>query len=346
MRSVRPELKHRVASLFAGIGGICLAFKNAGAEIIWANEIDHNACVTYRANFGDSYLVEGDITEIRSFPHADILTAGFPCQAFSIAGYQKGFTDERGNIFFEVIRAIRKIKPKAIFLENVKNLENHDRGKTFRIICDALRGEGYHLTYQVMNAMEYGDTPQNRERIYIVGFRSKKHLSNFRFPLPIPLNRTIHDLIDIGEREDSKYYYDTDSQYYSMISKNIKRKETVYQLRRVYIRENKSNVCPTLTANMGSGGHNVPIIMDNFGFRKLTPRECFLFQGFPKDFVLPKEVCNTSLYHQAGNSVVVPVVQRIAEHMMQALGKPRAKNKQKQGSELQNVESFLPIEFE
>lgn len=314
-----PGGKLKVASLFAGVGGICLAFKNSGAEIVWANEIDHDACVTYRSNFGESYLVEGDISTVSPVPDFDILTAGFPCQAFSIAGYQKGFTDPRGNIFFEVVRILQEKKPRALFLENVKNLEKHDGGNTFRVIKEALKQEGYFISYKVMNALHYGNIPQNRERIYIVGFRNKDDFSNFRFPDPVKLTRSISDIVDRSRPVEMKYYYSEKSRYYSKLVSSIKRRETMYQLRRVYIRENKSNVCPTLTANMGSGGHNVPLLLDDFGIRKLTPRETFRFQGFPDSFVLPGTVSDSALYHQAGNSVVVPVVQRIAERIIYAL---------------------------
>lgn len=347
MELLKSGGKYKVASLFAGIGGICLAFKNSGAEIVWANEIDHDACVTYRSNFGDSYLVEGDIKYISPVPDFDILTAGFPCQAFSIAGYQKGFTDPRGNIFFEVVRILQEKKPRAIFLENVKNLESHDGGNTFKIIREALRQEGYYLSYKVMNSMYYGNIPQNRERIYIVGFRKKLDLSNFHFPDPVKLTKTIHDMVDTTEKVDEKYYYRNNSQYYSMMTSSVKRRDTVYQLRRVYMRENKSGVCPTLTANMGSGGHNVPIILDGFGIRKLTPMETFRFQGFPDSFILPDSLSNSSLYHQAGNSVVVPVVERIANRIIQAMSETdKISRSFAEDSKENSTQKFLSIELE
>lgn len=319
MEKPTPWARFRVASPFAGVGGICLAFKKCGAEIVWANEIDHNACITYRSNFGGSYLVEGDISTISPVPDFDILATGFPCQAFSIAGYQKGFTDPRGNIFFEVIRILQEKKPRAVFLENVKNLEKHDGGNTFKVIISALKQEGYFISYKVMNALHFGNIPQNRERIYIVGFRNKDDFSNFRFPDPVKLTKSIDDIVYRSRPADGKYYYSGMSRYYAKMVSSIKRRDTVYQLRRVFIRENKSKVCPTLTANMGRGGHNVPLILDDFGIRKLTPRETFRFQGFPESFILPDTISDSALYHQAGNSVAVPVVQRIAERIIYAL---------------------------
>lgn len=315
--------KYKVASMFAGVGGICLGFKRAGAEIIWANEIDKYACITYRENFGDSYLVEGDIRDIdtKDIPDFDILTSGFPCQAFSIAGYRKGFEDERGHLFFETLRVIKDKKPRAFFIENVKNLVSHDKGKTFRIIYDALRDAGYYVRYQVLNSMEYGNVPQNRERIYIIGFLNKEECNSFYFPEPVPLKKTINDIVKKDEKKEDRYYYGKESKYYKMLKESMKNEDTVYQLRRIYVRENKSNVCPTLTANMGTGGHNVPLIIDKFGIRKLTPRECFLFQGFPEEFKIPSKVSNTQLYKQAGNSVTVPVVERIARNMILVMEK-------------------------
>lgn len=314
------ETRLRVASLFAGIGGICYGFKQAGAEIIWANEIDKDACKTYRHNFGDGYLVEGDIHDVKAedIPDIDILNGGFPCQAFSIAGYQKGFEDTRGTLFFEIARILAVKKPKAILLENVRNLESHDKGKTYQVIENTLHELGYYVHHKVLNTMEYGNVPQTRERIYIVGFLSKDAYDNFRYPAPIPLTRTIHDVVDFSKKQDDKYYYGK-SIYYDRLKEMMKSQDTVYQWRRVYCRENKSNVCPTLTANMGTGGHNVPLILDNYDIRKLTPEECVGFQGFPPEFSFPDDICNASKYKQAGNSVSVPVIKRIAENMLKAL---------------------------
>ena len=313
-------MKHKVASLFAGIGGICYGFIQAGAEIIWANEIDKDACKTYRHNFGGKYLVEGDIKKIdaNDIPDIDILNGGFPCQAFSIAGYQKGFADERGNLFFEIARILEIKKPKAIFLENVKNLESHDHGNTFKVIVETLEKLGYHVHHKVLNTMEYGNVPQNRERIYIVGFLSEKAYDAFQYPGPVPLTKTIGDIIDFSDKKPEKYYYNN-SRYYKELKSVMTKQDTIYQWRRVYCRENKSNVCPTLTANMGTGGHNVPLILDNYDIRKLTPEECVGFQGFPSEFSFPDTICNASKYKQAGNSVSVPVIKRIAENLIKAL---------------------------
>ncbi|MDO4803154.1 MAG: DNA (cytosine-5-)-methyltransferase [Prevotellaceae bacterium] len=310
----------KVASLFAGIGGICYGFKQAGAEIVWANEIDKDACKTYRHNFGGDYLVEGDIKEVdpNDIPDIDILNGGFPCQAFSVAGYRKGFDDERGNLFFEITRILEIKRPRAVLLENVKNLEGHDKGNTFKVIKEQLELLGYHVHHKVLNTMEYGNVPQNRERIYIVAFLSEEAYNKFEYPQAIELTRNIHDVIDVTDKKPLGLYYEN-SKYYPELKKTMTRKDTVYQWRRVYCRENKSNVCPTLTANMGTGGHNVPLILDDFGIRKLTPEECVGFQGFPETFSFPDDISNASKYKQAGNSVSVPVIKRIAENIVKAL---------------------------
>jgi len=312
--------RYSVASLFAGIGGICKGFETQGASVVWANEIDKYACQTYRTNMKSTVLIEGDIYDIdeKKMLDADIITAGFPCQSFSVAGKQLGFKDARGNLFFEIMRFIRAKQPKAILLENVKNLVSHDDGNTFKIIIESLKEEGYYLKYKVMNTMEYGNIPQNRERIYIIGFRKQDDYNRFVFPNPISLTNRLSDIINCNEKQEDKYYYTEKSKFYDLLNQSIDKQSTVYQLRRVYVRENKKGVCPTLTANMGTGGNNVPIIRDRYGIRKLTPFECFKFQGY-KDIVLPTQVSDSQLYKQAGNSVSVPVIERIAKNIISAL---------------------------
>jgi len=317
----------KIASLFAGIGGIDLGFMQAGFESVWANEIDTFASQTYSLNHTTTKLVVGDICKVKAndIPQIDILTAGFPCQAFSVAGYKKGFDDDRGNLFFQIIRLLTEMKaldklPKVIFLENVKNLQNHDNGNTFKVIKKELESLGYNLSAKVLNAMEYGNIPQRRERIYIVAFLNHDVLSYFEWPQKIKLTNTLNSIICRNEQVDKKYYYLSNSKYYNLLHEHIKSNTSIYQLRRIYIRENKYGVCPTLTANMGMGGHNVPIILDNNNnIRKLTPKECLILQGFPHDFLIPQNVSNSQMYKQIGNSVCVPVVKRIAKAIKQAI---------------------------
>lgn len=310
--------KYRTLDLFAGIGGIRLGFEKNGFETVFGNDYDPFCKPTYDLNF-NTPLIVGDISKISSdeLPDFDILLGGFPCQSFSIAGYRRGFLDTgRGDLFFDIVRILRDKKPKAVFLENVKNLHTHDKGKTFKIICDALDDLGYKIKEAVLNSAEYGDVPQNRERIYIVGFQSEKSHDAFEFPKPKKRSKVIQDLLD--KDVDEKYYYNKHPKY-NELKKEITKRDTVYQWRRVYIRENKSNLCPTLTANMGTGGHNVPLIKDHKGIRKLTPRECARFQGFPESYKLPSDLADSRLYKQFGNSVTVTVIQRIAKNIKKAM---------------------------
>jgi DNA (cytosine-5)-methyltransferase 1 len=309
--------------LFAGIGGFRLALQNVGGKCIYTSEWNTDAQKTYRANFGE--VPFGDITKdkIKSYipDNFDVLCAGFPCQAFSIAGYQKGFADTRGTLFFDIEQIIEKHKPKVVFLENVKNLVSHDNGNTFKVIIDTLEDKhGYKVFYKVLNSMKHGNVPQNRERIFIVAFDPKqvKNYDKFTFPDEIKLTKTIHDFLEKGKQADN-LYYKKEHQYYSELEKSMVSKDTVYQWRRVYARENKSNVCPTLTANMGAGGHNVPLIIDDFGIRKLTPKECFAFQGYPIDKYILPNIANSKLYMQAGNSVTTTLIERIGNEIIKTI---------------------------
>lgn len=315
--------KLKVASFFAGVGGIDLAFEQTGAfETIYANEFDEYAADTFEENFKNVKVDRRDIHDVKTneIPDVDVVIGGFPCQAFSIAGYRKGFEDERGELFFELVRVMEDKRPRFAFFENVKNLVGHDNGNTFRVICEQLDILGYKYIYQVMNASQYGNVPQNRERIYIICFRDVEDYEKFKLPLSIPLTKTIKDAIDFNTKQDDKYYYTEEKcSFYKELKDHMLTHDTIYQWRRIYVRENKSNVCPCLTANMGTGGHNVPLILTHSDeIRKLTPKECFNIQGFPKEFKLPNQ-SNTRLYKQAGNSVVVPVINRIANQIKEIL---------------------------
>ena len=312
--------KLKVASFFAGVGGIDIAFERAGFKVCWANEIDANASKTYSLNFKNPLrtadIHKVDATEI---PEFDVMVGGFPCQAFSVAGYRKGFDDERGNLFFELERVFKAKSPSVVFLENVKNLVTHDKGNTFSVILKHLKEAGYHVKYKVLNACEYGNIPQNRERIYIVGFKDADVAEAFTFPEPVKLTTQLSDVIDFtSQLDESLYYVKERCPFYEELEKSITSQSTVYQWRRQYVRENKSGLCPTLTANMGTGGHNVPLVLTEHGIRKLSPRECFNLMGFPLDYQLP-EMSRSHLYKQAGNSVIVPVIERIAKEILSAI---------------------------
>lgn len=309
------EKTFRTADFFAGVGGVRLGFEQTGFKTVFANDISENCKRTYDLNFAAPELTVGDIWKIDSenLPKFDVLLGGFPCQAFSIAGDRNGFRDEkgRGNLFFKIAEILEEKKPQAFLLENVKNLKSHDNGKTFKIIRKTLEGLGYSIKYEILNSMTHGNVPQNRERIFIAGFLDADKADAFEFPGPIPLTRIFREYV--AEKADPKYYYN-DKPLYNKMKNEVNSEYTVYQWRRRYVRVNKKGVVPTLTANMGRGGHNVPIIKNTIGIRKLTPRECFLLQGFPKSFKTPA-ISDSELYHQAGNSVTVPVLKRIAENM-------------------------------
>lgn len=319
--------KYKIASLFAGIGGIDYGFQYAGADPIWANEIDKYCGMTFKANHKSTDLIIDDICNVKGkcIPKVDILTGGFPCQPFSIAGYRKGFEDDRGNMFFQIMRLVDEMadnnnKPRVIFLENVKNLKTHDNGNTFKVIKEKLEEHGYYVTEQVLNTCEYGNLPQNRERIFILAFEKEQDFNNFKWPHKIKLTNTIDKVVDWNAEANKKYLYESDKKCFDLLKNNIKDKNTIYQYRRVYVRENKGGVCPTLTANMGMGGHNVPLILgNNDKIRKLFPIECLMLQGFPKDFIIPNELCDSKIYKQAGNAVSVNVIKRVAEEILKAM---------------------------
>lgn len=311
--------KFTFIDLFAGIGGFRIALQSLGGKCVFSSEWDANAQKTYFYNFGE--IPYGDITKesIKScIPDGfDVLCAGFPCQAFSIAGYRKGFEDTRGTLFFDVAEIIKRKRPKAVFLENVKNLYTHDNGKTFAVIKATLEELGYVVYHKVMNSMEYANVPQNRERIFIVCFDPKqvKNHHQFLFPNKTELTHTIHDCID-PEINDKALFYGAKFIHYEELKRDMVSMDTIYQWRRQYVRENKSNVCPTLTANMGTGGHNVPLILTKYGIRKLSPKECINFQGYPKEYQFPTSIANSAKYKQAGNSVVVPLITKVCQNII------------------------------
>lgn len=324
-------MSYTVGSLYAGVGGICLGFINSGFKVLWANEYDKSACITYRNNFNHN-LIEGDVFKIviEDIPKVDIIAAGFPCQPFSLAGYRKGFDDHRGNHFFKILDFVDIMRPKVIFLENVKNLVNHDNGNTFKFIQRSITERNYSFQAKVLNTKDYGNIPHNRERIFIVAF-DKEQVGYcetlFDFPDKEELTKKVTDIISVYP-VDKKYYYGEEKPMFDILMKEVNSEHTIYQWRRHYVRENKNNVCPTLTANMGTGGHNVPLVKTEFGIRKLTPEECFELQGFPiqnSQFKLP-EMANSHLYKQAGNSVSVPVIQAISKNLMKALNRISCKN--------------------
>ncbi|NLB89534.1 MAG: DNA cytosine methyltransferase [Syntrophomonadaceae bacterium] len=321
--------KFTFIDLFAGIGGMRIAFQNLGGKCVFSSEWDKFAQKTYEANFGE--MPFGDITKIdeKDIPDHDILLAGFPCQSFSIAGKRGGFEDVRGTLFFNIASIMQEKKPKAFFLENVKGLVNHDRGKTLKIILDVLRNDlDYYVPEpEIINAKDFG-VPQNRERIFIVGFRKDLGITSFKYPQPIKCTQTIGDIIE-KEPVSTKYYLST--QYLKTLIEHKKR------------HENKGNgfgyeIIPAdgiaKALVVGGMGRERNLIVDKRitdftpvtnikgevnreGIRRMTPREWARLQGFPDKFII--NVSDTQAYKQFGNSVAIPAVQATGNEIVKLL---------------------------
>lgn len=323
--------KFKFIDLFAGIGGFRMAFQNLEGKCVFTSEWDKYSKQTYKANFGE--IPFGDITKDKTKNYIpdnfDVLCAGFPCQAFSIAGRRGGFEDTRGTLFFDVAEIIKRKKPKAIFLENVKGLRNHDKGKTLATILNVLRED---LDYdvpepQILNAKEFG-VPQNRERIFIVGFRKDLGIKDFKYPEATNKDAVLDDILE-QEEVSVKYYL---SETYVQTLKNHRARH-----------ESKGNgfgyqiIANDGTANAvvcGGMGRERNLVLDhrltNFvpithitgevnreGIRKMTPREWARLQGFPDDFKIV--VSDAQAYKQFGNSVAVPAIQATAQQILKSL---------------------------
>ena len=299
--------------LFAGIGGIRLGFENVfnkQLSCVFTSEIDKFAVQTYKANFNDFPSV--DITQVKasSVPKHDILLAGFPCQAFSIAGLKKGFEDTRGTLFFDIARIVNYHKPQILFLENVKGLLNHDKGKTFETIKKTLNNLGYKVYKQILNAKDFG-VPQNRERVYIVCFLN--HEISFNFPLPSNHRVKLGDILD--EVVDSKYTI-SDRLWAGHQRRKIEHKLKGNGFGYSLFRED-SLYTSTLSARYYKDGSEILIEQKNKNPRKLTPREAARLQGFSDSFKIV--VSDVQAYKQFGNSVAVSVIEAIAKNIFQAL---------------------------
>ena len=311
------ELK--VGSLFAGIGGIELGFEQVGFKIIWANEFDKDTCATYRYNFPDVKLFEEDIRklDVSKLDHVDVVTAGFPCQPFSVCGNKKGFEDERGNLFFEIMRVVDEIHPPIIFLENVANLTEHDNGRTFNIIHNELISRDYFIRYLVADACDYG-VPQHRTRTYIVAFKAQEACECFEFPEKCKLEKRIFDVIDKTAKIDERYYLQPETYQYNKMADVINDENQIYRFSDYGIQSGKDGISFTLKANMGTWRDRIPIIKDNYGIRKITPYEALTLQGFPETYKF-NGISSRAAYKQIGNSVCVPVINKIAKEILKII---------------------------
>lgn len=299
--------------LFAGLGGFRLALNSLGAKCVYSNEWDKFAQEVYNDNFGE--LPDGDITKVdeNRIPEHDILCAGFPCQAFSISGKQRGFEDSRGTLFFDVARIVKCKKPKVVFMENVKNFASHDNGKTLQVVKSTMEELGYSFYYKVLNATDYG-IPQKRERIYMVCFRNDLKLSNFSFPKPIKLVKHVEDFLLLDEKVLSNLYVDRPDILISNKKDNVYSNKAIRlgivnkggQGERIY---STKGIAITLSANGGGIFAKTGGYMVNGKPRKLHQRECARLMGFPDTYIMSKN--KNQAYKQFGNSVVIDVLQYI-----------------------------------
>ncbi len=314
----------RLSDFYAGVGGISRGFEQTGRfQTNYAVDFDPWCKITYDLN-NETKLTTADINTLnpQTVPPMDILTAGFNCQPFSVAGERKGFDDQRTDSIQKVFDIIRSHQPLVVFFENVKGLLTHNDGASLQRINNMFSIAGYGLSNNrfvvPLNTCRYSDRPQNRERIFIIAFRfdidSAESDRLFRFDevVPTPLS----SLLDA--QTPVKYHYTVESPIYTRLAQSVIDPAVVYQYRRGIVRANQSGVCPALVATMGTGGHNVPIIRQGDVIRKLTPRECFRLQGFDDTFQLPA-IADSHLYKQAGNSVTVPIIRLVADEIVRVL---------------------------
>lgn len=325
------DYKFKFIDLFAGVGGMRLAFEGLEGKCVFSSEWDKSAQITYATNFGE--LPYGDITAINEIdvPNHDVLVAGFPCQAFSMAGARGGFEDTRGTLFFDVARIIREKKPAAFFLENVKGLMNHDRKRTIATILKVLRDDlGYHVPDpQVMNAMYFG-VPQHRERVFIVGFKSRAAADRFRYP---ENSKTIPALSKILEKKPVSVKYYMSTQYMQTLENHKQRHEERGNGFGYAILSNEGVANAIVVGGMGRERNlvidkrlknltpitNIKGTVNTEGIRRMTPREWARLQGFEDSFLIP--VSDAQAYKQFGNSVAVPAIAATAQKLLEAIGR-------------------------
>ena len=308
--------------LFAGIGGFRLALESFGLKCVFSSELDKHASKTYCENFGESPA--GDIKKIKAdeIPSHDILCAGFPCQSFSISGKRKGFEDTRGTLFFDIARIVKYHKPKVILLENVKNFERHDEGRTLRTVLSVLRGLGYpNSFYSVLNASKYG-VPTSRERIYIVCFREDLAVKKFNFPMPTYKKIYLKDVLENDTNTSEFEIHRRDIRFTKSIKQNpslrplqIGKINRGGQGERIYSIEGHAI---TLSAYGGGAAAKTGAYLVNNKIRKLTPRECARVMGFPDNFKIP--VSKAQAYKQFGNGVAIPVIKEVMGKILETCG--------------------------
>lgn len=305
--------------LFSGIGGFRLALEELKGNCVFSSEIDIYAQKTYYANFKE--IPFGDITKIdeRDIPNHDILCGGFPCQPFSIAGLRKGFEDTRGTLFFDILRILKEKKPKAFILENVKGLVNHDKGNTFNVILTNLKSLNYQIYYEILNTKDF-DIPQNRERIFIIGFEKNKvkNYNKFKFPTKTESTLKLEHIIDFKNKNSdisNIVKLHINSHIRNNKIKEINKYTIITEIRPTRCSSRSDNISPCLTAKMGTGGNNIPVILDLN--RKITEEEALQIMGFPKNYILPNSKHQS--FKQIGNSVSPKLVKLLMEEIIKVL---------------------------
>lgn len=329
--SSREELvtDYTSGGLFCGIGGLCMGFKEAGVSDLWSIDMDEYAEQTYNQNFRDSNFIRADVRTLKAsdLSPVDVLHAGFPCQSFSQAGERRGFEDERGKLFFDLMRIIEEFKdqkPKVLVFENSPFLRYGEGGAWFLQLQAAIRRAGYwfrEANVAELNTFELTALPQQRNRLFMVAL-SVSHFKSGRFQFPMEKDSTqkrLSDFIDFNGEQEDGYYLPEGNRYHSLISEKASDRSAIYQLRKYEVRVKEPGVCPTLTANMGIGGHNVPFVFDQRGLRKLTEDECLRLQGFPGNFSFPESVPRHRRYVQVGNAVAPPLAKVVARQVVERL---------------------------
>jgi DNA (cytosine-5)-methyltransferase 1 len=317
---MNTQMSLKCIDFFSGIGGIRKAFENNNIHSILSIDNDEYCKTTSDLNFNlpltllDINNIDENCEELKE---ADVYCMGSPCQPYSIAGERKGLEDKRSVPFIKVLELIKQNKPKCVFVENVKNLSSHNGGNTFKYIL-SFWTKIIDCYYKIINTYKYSILPQNRERLYLVCF-IKSLKSNKAFTLDdIQEEKCMDFNCFLEENVDAKYFYSDRYKMYDLLKKNCTDKNCVYQYRRTLVRQNKKGIVPCLTSNMGGGGHNVCLVLTDKGIRKLTPRECFNLQGFPKDYKLPN-ISDSHLYKQIGNSVSIPIIDIISKKIYEFL---------------------------
>lgn len=325
------HLTRKHLALFAGLGGFLVAAKRNGIDTMFATDLEDGCTRTIETSFPGTTCVNEDISKLYFENYfdldtnVDLLSAGFPCQSFSNAGNNLGFDDPRGKLFFEIPRLIKSLEapPKVVLLENVAHLKLFDGGSRLNLIIQEMRMLGYWLSSAqslVLDSSKISGSPQRRERLYMIAYHSdyfKKNLFDFENFRSIPAN-DVWSIVTREVEQDASLYLDKGNKYFQMLDQAIAKGGTrsLYQIRRVGVRKCPPNICPTLTANMGGGGHNVPFLKDSFGIRKLSITECLRLQGYADgEIIFPENLSNGRKYTMIGNAIHAGAVEKIVKQI-------------------------------